>query len=110
MRRRCWQYADYLCDRGRHDEASAESKRARELDPLSLSANLEVGVTLWCARQYDQAMDAFKRTLDMDQGFAPGHVWLGYAYAAKRMYPQAIERFQKYIKLSGDDPSVQVSG
>ena len=25
------------------------------------------------------------------------------------MYAEAIERFQKYIKLSGDDPSIEVS-
>ena len=51
----------------------------------------------------------FKKTLDMDQGFARTHVWLGYSYAAKGRYPEAIAAFQKFIKLSGDDPSIQVS-
>jgi TolB-like protein/lipoprotein NlpI len=102
-------YAVYLSIKGRHEQAGAEMKHARELDPLSLIVNLGVGVRLYFARQYDNAIEAFKKTLEMNQDFAPAHIFLGYAYAAKGMYPEAIAAYQQFIKLSGDDSSIQIS-
>src|SRR6266540_3742401 len=47
-------YAFCLATLGRFDEAVSESKRALELDPLSLFINRSAGTVLYCARQYDQ--------------------------------------------------------
>ncbi len=43
------------------DEAIAAIKRARELDPLSLNINTNVGVFFYLARQYDQAIEECRK-------------------------------------------------
>lgn len=48
--------SDYLAEVGRVDEAVAEMKRARELDPLSFLMNTSVARMLCLARKYDEAL------------------------------------------------------
>ena len=52
---RIW-YANLLTAVGRHDEALAEAVRARERDPVSILASLNVGWTLTKARRYGEAL------------------------------------------------------
>ena len=96
-------YAFYLNIMGRHDEAVAEGKRARELDPLSASFSW-----LLLARRYDQALEAAKKTLEMDRDNPTRHVELGYAYAVKEQYAGAIAAFREGIKLGDDSPDTQI--
>lgn len=98
-------YAYFLSFTGRPDEAIAEKKRAREIDPISLSTNSDTGNILYLARRYDQAIETLNKTLEMDQNFATAYVYLGYAYTAKGMYREAIASYQKAIDLSGDTTS-----
>jgi TolB-like protein/DNA-binding winged helix-turn-helix (wHTH) protein/Flp pilus assembly protein TadD len=101
-------YALYLAFMGRHDEAIAESKRARELDPLSLFANWGVGYQLLLARRNDQAIEAAKKMLELDQNSPEAHALLGYAYEAKGQYPEAIAVYQKAIKLGDRSPDIEI--
>lgn len=66
-------YAEYLAWQGRFDEASRESERARELDPLSLIIASDDAMILYYARQYDRAEARFKSVLDMDPNFSTAH-------------------------------------
>ncbi len=50
-------YAEQLSRMGRHDEAVAEARRARELDPLSLVSSMIVSWILYFARRYDEAIE-----------------------------------------------------
>jgi serine/threonine-protein kinase len=92
-------YAEYLAAMGRVDEAIAEKKRARELDPLSLIINSSEGWVLYFARRYDQAIEQLQKALEMDPNFAVAHLWLGWAYEQKGMYEEAIREFQKAVTL-----------
>src|SRR5205814_285161 len=65
---RVW-YALYLSGMGRSDEAIGEISRARELDPLSLIVNTEVGRVLELAHRDGEAERAYERTLEIDSGF-----------------------------------------
>jgi serine/threonine protein kinase/tetratricopeptide (TPR) repeat protein len=97
-------YAEYLATMGRHEEAIAEAKRAREIDPLSLIINTVEGFIFYLARKYDLAIEKLRKTLEMDPNFARAHLYLGQAYVEKRRYEEAIAEFQKAATLSGNSP------
>jgi serine/threonine-protein kinase len=88
-------YADLLSLLGRHDEAIAESRRARELDPLSLIVSSGVGIHLFYARRYEEAAEQQRRTLELDPTFAPALRSLGGAYEELRRYDEAIECYRR---------------
>ena len=58
-----------MCEAGRCDEAIQEIRRAREIDPTSLSVNRDVGHILLYARRYDEAAAALRDTLRMDPSY-----------------------------------------
>jgi len=100
-------YAYYLMAMGRIQESLAETKRAQELDPLSLIINAALGERLYYARQHDQAMEQCQKTVELDSNFHLAHSYLGLAYEQKGMYKEAIAEFQKAIILSrGSSESV----
>jgi tetratricopeptide (TPR) repeat protein len=85
----------------RPDEALAESRRALQLDPLSLPVNQNVARSLYYLHQLDLAIQQCQITIDMDRTFSISYSNLGLALEQKRMYPEAIEAFQKAIELTG---------
>jgi eukaryotic-like serine/threonine-protein kinase len=100
-------YANYLSKMGRHDQAIAEVRRARELDPLSANVNYGVGGVLLYARRYDEAIEQLKKTLELDPNYTFTHLWLGYAYAAKGQYVQAIDKYREAMRLGEDNTSAK---
>lgn len=94
-------YADYLTAMGRFDEALAEIRRARELDPFSIFINWNVGRILYFARRYDEALAELRRTLEMDQNFVRTHAYLQAVYLKKGMDTEAFAEFLKVEALSG---------
>ena len=95
-------YAMYLSAMGRNDEALAEIRRAEALDPVSLITNTNEGWILFCARQYDQAINKLQATIEMDPNFANAHYKLALVYEIKGMYKEAVEEHLKSKALSGD--------
>jgi len=93
--------AFYLAFQGFTEEGLAEMRRALRLDPLSLPINMDLGVLLYLARDYDGAIDQYQQTLDMDRNFDRAHFWLGAVYEQKGMFEQALAEYQTAIELSG---------
>ena len=75
---------------GRFDEAMSHTKRAQELDPLSLELMWNMGVWLSFSRQYDRAIEQFRKIIEMDSKFIPAHTSLAETYQKKGMYEEAI--------------------
>jgi len=98
-------YGEFLAYMGRFEEGLAETKRAQELDPLSLIISADVGKVYLLARQYDRAIEQLRKTLEMDSNYSMAHAWLGFAYSEKGQHEQAIAELQK-IKGVADDPSL----
>ncbi|UCC83931.1 MAG: tetratricopeptide repeat protein [Gemmatimonadota bacterium] len=98
-------YAWYHTIRGEMDEAVARVARARELDPLSLIINTDVGDLFYYSRRYDEALEQQLKAVGMDPSFWPAHVNLGRVYVQNGMFREAIESFQRAIALSGEHPS-----
>jgi tetratricopeptide (TPR) repeat protein len=95
-------YAYHLAALGRFPEAMEEIDQARELDPLSLIINTDVGHILYLSRQYDQAIEAYRKALDMESNFSVARLRLGEVYQQKGMYEEAIAEYQKALSLSKD--------
>jgi TolB-like protein/Flp pilus assembly protein TadD len=74
-------YGFCLALMGRIEEAIAEVKLARDLDPLSLSINGHLGEIYRLARQYDAAIDQFRKAQDLNPSFPQPHAWMAMTYA-----------------------------
>jgi TolB-like protein/Tfp pilus assembly protein PilF len=64
-------YGDYLANMGRPEDGLRETRRAQELDPLSLIINSTLGWQLYLARRNDQAIEQLRKVLDIDAKFTP---------------------------------------
>jgi TolB-like protein/DNA-binding winged helix-turn-helix (wHTH) protein/Tfp pilus assembly protein PilF len=89
------QYVWYLEVMGRFDEAIAEAKSARMLDPFSVNTNRILGWAYLHARRYDEAIDQFKKTLELDPNYSGAQLYLADCYLLKGMYPEALALLQK---------------
>jgi TolB-like protein/Flp pilus assembly protein TadD len=97
-------YASYLSALGQSEDALKQIIRARELDPLSLIINRDVGMILYWARQYDQAIEELSKTLQMERSFGPAYAFLGLAYARKGMPEQAIAVLEEGLQIFQHEP------
>src|SRR5713101_2929954 len=60
---------EYLLPQKRFDEATAEYRKALQLDPLSGVINQNLGVELMIAKRFDEAREQFRKTLELDPKF-----------------------------------------
>jgi DNA-binding winged helix-turn-helix (wHTH) protein/TolB-like protein/Flp pilus assembly protein TadD len=104
-----WYGIHYLAPMGRLEEAIAETRRARQLDPLSAVFNAFVGASLFFARRYDEAIEECRKTVDLHPDFGVAHWYLGRAYLQKRRFPEALAELQKAVILSGGSPLMRGS-
>ncbi|HET8924715.1 MAG TPA: tetratricopeptide repeat protein [Candidatus Acidoferrum sp.] len=95
-------YASYLNAMGRLEEAQAELRRARELDPLSLMLNMSAADPYFFGREYRRAIKHLLATLEHDQRFFPAIFNLGRAYVQEKMYEEAIAALERAVRLSGN--------
>jgi serine/threonine protein kinase/Tol biopolymer transport system component/Tfp pilus assembly protein PilF len=91
----------FLASFGRLDEAITEMQHALKLDPLSLPVGSNIGLILYLARRYEEALDHFWRNLEMDRSFVYTHWQMAMAYEECGRYDEAIAAFRKAIALSG---------
>jgi tetratricopeptide (TPR) repeat protein len=99
-------YALHLTFVGQFEKALAEIAIARDLDPLSLIVNTNVGWILYFARQYEEAKSQLAAVLEMDANFLSAHIKLGWIYEQQGFYEQAIVEFQKASSLANEDVNV----
>ncbi len=100
-------YAFHLTALGRFPEAIEEINRAKEIDPLSLIINTDVGQILYFSRQYDQAIEAYRKALEMQPNFSVARWRLGEAYEQKGMVEEAIAEYQQTLSVS-KNPTIEV--
>jgi serine/threonine protein kinase/Tfp pilus assembly protein PilF len=93
-------YANLLSNTGRHAEALAEAKRARELEPLNLRINALEGQFLVFAGQVDAGIDRLHKTLELDPNYYLARNFLAVGYIEKKMFPEAAAEARKAIDVS----------
>jgi len=92
-------YAEHLLGIGKVDQALAEMKRARDLDPLSLPFNSTLGRIYRDAHRYKEAMQQCQSTLELDPNYLMAHWCLGQAYVGEHQYKLAVAEFEKAATL-----------
>ena len=95
-------YSHYLLAMGRLDEAVSELERARDLDPYSIPINAFLGITLYCARRYDEAIRQFHRAVEMHPELDEPHDELANIYEQQNLLPEAFAERQQALRLAGD--------
>ena len=97
-----WFASDVLGALGESEHEVAEMRRARDLDPLSLVINTNLGAALLRAHRFDEAIAQLRKTVALDNRFGYGRQTLGMALQLKGQIPEAIVEYQAAIAL---DPS-----
>jgi TolB-like protein/Tfp pilus assembly protein PilF len=90
----------YHLTQGSLDGAFAELNAARELDPLSMINETELGKTFYYARRYEEAIEQYNRSMEIDPNFALAHKGLSEVYAKQSRFDRALEEIEKAIELS----------
>jgi eukaryotic-like serine/threonine-protein kinase len=99
-----WYHGDYLLALGRWDEAIREARRARELDPLSLTINGAAGRALYSAGRAEQSIPELRNIVAMDTAFSLTNEYLGTAYVALGRYAEAVPVLRRAV-----DPAARLS-
>src|SRR5262249_13296020 len=87
---------------GRFDEAIAEMKRARELDPLSAGIQNALGAAFYWAGRYDEALQQFREVPDPDVNSVIRHRRMAAMYERKDMQKESIAELLTALRF-GDD-------
>src|SRR5258705_859546 len=97
-------YSLYSISLGRFSDSFEQIKKARDLDPLSISINASFGWRLYLAREYDRAIAQLHETLEMDPNYEWAHLILGQAYEQKGEFNLALAELKKAVELSRNSP------
>ena len=76
--------------RGRFDEAIAATERARNLDPLSLNAQIALGGAYRAAGRYDEALEALRQAHQLSPGHTRVHFQLGVTLVVMGRFDDAV--------------------
>ena len=96
-------FAAFLSASGRSTEAIAEAQRARELDPLSTQAIINVGSALAGSGRYDEAIREFHRAWKI-YGVGTSAPSTRASSVAKGDLRAGREELETAVRLSGGNP------
>ncbi|MGI9168211.1 MAG: winged helix-turn-helix domain-containing tetratricopeptide repeat protein [Pyrinomonadaceae bacterium] len=94
-------FAHLFSNTERHEKAITEGRRARELDPLTLSKNALEAQFLFYAGRNEEAIERINKTLEIEPNFWLAHLVLTRVYIEKKMYREAIAAATKASDFSG---------
>ena len=102
-----WYGIIYLSPMGRHDEAIAHGKRAKELDPLAPYIRSDLAWAYNHARRYDEAIAECEQMAEIDPEFYFTYWCLGFAYWQKGMLEDAVAAYERGVELEPEDLSLK---
>ena len=83
---------------GRFDQATAEGRRAQDLEPLSLIMNTYLGYIYTLAHRYDESLPWYQKGIELDPSSKIAHAELAWTYAYKGMLAEAVAENSKISK------------
>jgi TolB-like protein/tetratricopeptide (TPR) repeat protein len=96
----------YFSAVGKHLDAVASVQRAREIEPLSASVNLYLGVAQHHAGQYDLALRQMRQSIEIDPNYYRSHMFMGRNLCWLHRYDEAIAEHQRALELEPDSVEV----
>jgi len=93
-------YGIFLAGTGRLDDGLVHLRKAQELEPLQLAASANIGMLLYFARRYDEAIQQLNNVLAVEPNMDHARSFLGRAYLRKGDPAAAIEEFKRRKSLS----------
>jgi serine/threonine protein kinase len=87
-------YSEYLATRGLTDEALAEAEKAKQLDPFSPAAKLNIGRILYYGRRHEEAAIYFNEIINKEPNNLMAIYLLALVFMQIDMYPEAIYLFE----------------
>src|SRR5207245_5260792 len=88
---------------GRTEKGLTETKRAVELDPLSLRIRWDRWLLLYLAGRYDGAAEQCRKLQEIDPNNDLGHLYCGDVDVEKGNLAQGIREIQDAVTLSGGE-------
>ena len=92
-----------LAGLGRFDDALEQIERARDVDPLAVMVNANIGFILYRAGRLDEAVAKLRHTVAMEPTFVMTRYRLALAYEAQEQFDEALEQFEA-MRPSAEDP------
>jgi Tfp pilus assembly protein PilF len=102
-------YSRYLSSVGRTDEALVHMQRARELDPLSLIIQANVGVIHYFGREFDASLGQLQKLAAAEPEFPVAHWGMGLAREQLGDMDGALASFQRAAELTERGTNVLAS-
>jgi tetratricopeptide (TPR) repeat protein len=93
-------YGLQLATLGRLDEALVKLKRAQELEPLSISINLNLAETYFANGDLNAAIEQCQRTIELDPNWYYVRQYLGLMYLKQGRGDEALVEAEKSVELS----------
>jgi Flp pilus assembly protein TadD len=93
---------------GRHDEAVAEIRKARELAPRSPVIATALANILLNARRFEEAEGACRDALELDPGSISAHIILRWSFEMRGMCDDALAVYEQERAFAGDTPTTRV--
>jgi len=94
-------YSQILEAMNRHDEAISRARFAKQLNPLSLAASLNLGWQLFQAEKYTEATAEIDKLIEFDPQFWGGHWAKGHIHNQHGSYKNAINAFRLAVEAGG---------
>lgn len=93
-------YAYYLAAIGKHEAAATQVQAAYQLDPLSGTINVVMGIARIMARDYQGAVEQLTRTLELDPDLWMAYVWRGFGQLRLSHSAEALTDLQRAARLA----------
>lgn len=94
-----WQ-SRYFSAIGKHSDAVASVQRAREIEPLSASVNLYLGVAQHQAGQFDLALCQLQKGIEIDRTYYRYRMFMGWSLCWLHRYYEAIAEHRRALELA----------
>jgi tetratricopeptide (TPR) repeat protein len=93
-----------LAEKGEHEAAAMEWRRAAELGPNDVRVYHNLGVELAALGRLDEAVEQYRKALEIDSEYEKPYVGLGLALGQSGRIAEAISFFEKALALDPEDP------
>jgi tetratricopeptide (TPR) repeat protein len=93
----------YLSAMGRHQEAIASMRQAKEAEPLSSSVNMYLGVAQAHAGQHDLALRQINQAIELDPHNYRPYMFMGRTLGYLQRHDDAISAFQRALSINPDN-------